>query len=182
MIYMDIIGFIKNFLVMFVELAALFLVISFLVSLLQQVVTEERIKSVLEKGNKATGYISGTFLGALTPFCSCSTIPILAGLLFSGVPFGPSISFLISSPLLNPVIVILLWKLLVIKLTAFYVIAMFIFAVLAGVTFNALNLEKHLRNVRIRSLKSGEGQKESKWIIALKDAWNFFYPVLPYLV
>src|SRR5699024_11348820 len=80
-----------------------------------------------QKGNKATGYISGTLLGALTPFCSCSTIPILAGLLSSGAPFGPSISFLISSPLLNPVIVILLWKLLGFKLTAFYVIAMFIF-------------------------------------------------------
>src|SRR5699024_11634416 len=73
-------------------------------------------------------------------------------------------------------------KLLGFKLTAFYVIAMFIFAVLAGVTFNGLKLEKHLRNVRIRSSQNGVGQKESKWIIALKEAWNFFYPVLPYLV
>src|SRR5699024_12567721 len=78
--------------------------------------------------------------------------------------------------------VILLWKLLGFKLTAFYVIAMFIFAVLAGVTFNGLKLEKHLRNVRIRSSQNGVGQKESKWIIALKDTWNFLYPVLPYLV
>lgn len=179
---LDWMGFIRNFSVMFLELTALFIVISFLVSLLQQVVTEEKIKGILQKGNKATGYISGTFLGALTPFCSCSTIPILAGLLSSGAPFGPSISFLISSPLLNPVIVILLWKLLGFKITAFYVIAMFIFAVLAGVTFNALDLEKHLRNVRIRRSQSGKEQKESKWIIALKDAWNFFYPVLPYLL
>src|SRR5690625_2758061 len=176
------IEFLKNFILLFLELTALFIVISFIVSLLQQVVTEEKIKGILQKGNKATGYISGTLLGALTPFCSCSTIPILAGLLSSGAPFGPSISFLISSPLLNPVIVVLLWKLLGFKITAFYVIAMFIFAVLAGVTFNALNLEKQLRNVRIRSSQSGKGQKESKWVIALKDAWNFFYPVLPYLL
>src|SRR5690625_4558696 len=182
MIYIDIIGFIKNFLVMFVELAALFLVISFLVSLLQQVVTEERIKSVLEKGNKATGYLSGTFLGALTPFCSCSTVPILAGLLSSGAPFGPSISFLIASPLLNPIIVVLLWKLLGLKLTVFYVVSMFIFAVLAGVLFNALGLEKHLKNVQIRRKQNENGEPESKWILALKDAWNFFYPVLPYLL
>lgn len=179
---MDIIGFIKNFLILFVELAALFLVISFLVSLLQQVVTEERIKSVLEKGNKATGYLSGTFLGALTPFCSCSTVPILAGLLSSGAPFGPSISFLIASPLLNPIIVVLLWKLLGLKLTVFYVVSMFIFAVLAGVLFNALGLEKHLKNVQIRRKQNENGEPESKWILALKDAWNFFYPVLPYLL
>lgn len=175
-------GFIKNFLILFVELAALFLLISFLVSLLQQVVTEEKIKSILEKGNKATGYVSGTFLGALTPFCSCSTIPILAGLLSSGAPFGPSISFLIASPLLNPIIVILLWKLLGLKLTVFYVVSMFIFAVLAGVLFNALGLEKHLKNVRIRRTKNENGEPESKWVLALKDAWNFFYPVLPYLL
>ncbi len=182
MFLMDWMGFLQNFLVLFLELTALFIVISFLVSLLQQVVTEEKIKSILQKGNKATGYISGTLLGALTPFCSCSTIPILAGLLSSGAPFGPSISFLISSPLLNPVIVILLWKLLGFKLTAFYVISMFIFAVLAGLIFNTLGLEKHLRNVKIRRSQNGEGQKESKWIIALKDAWSFFYPVLPYLL
>lgn len=179
---MDIMGFVKNFLILFVELAALFLVISFLVSLLQQVVTEEKIKSVLEKGNKATGYISGTFLGALTPFCSCSTIPILAGLLSSGAPFGPSISFLIASPLLNPIIVVLLWKLLGLKLTVFYVISMFIFALLAGVLFNAFGLEKHLKNVKIRRVENENGEPESKWVLALKDAWNFFYPVLPYLL
>lgn len=179
---MDWLEFLQNFLVLFLELTALFIVISFLVSLLQQVVTEEKIKSILQKGNKATGYISGTLLGALTPFCSCSTIPILAGLLSSGAPFGPSISFLISSPLLNPVIVILLWKLLGFKITAFYVISIFIFAVLAGLIFNTLGLEKHLRNVNIRRSQTRNEQEESKWIIALKDAWNFFYPVLPYLL
>lgn len=176
------IDFFKNFIVLFLELTVLFIVISFLVSLLQQIVTEEKIKSILQRGNKATSYISGTLLGALTPFCSCSTVPILAGLLGSGAPFGPSISFLIASPLLNPVIVILLWKLLGLKITAFYVVAMFLFALLAGITFNALNLDTHLRNVRIRSSQNEDNQNDPKWILALKDAWNFFYPVLPYLV
>lgn len=179
---MEIVQFIKAFLVMFLELTVLFLFISFLVSLLQQVVTEEKIKSVLQRGDRVTGYITGTFLGALTPFCSCSTIPILAGLLGSGAPFGPSISFLISSPLLNPVIVILLWKLLGLKLTIFYVINMFIFAVLAGVTFNTLQLENYLKNVSIRRSQTSNEETEAKWITALKDAWNFFYPVLPYLL
>src|SRR5699024_12789550 len=59
---------------------------------------------------------------------------------------------------------------------------MFIFAILAGLIFNSLGLEKHLRNVNIRRSQTGKEQKESKWIIALKDAWNFFYPVLPYLL
>lgn len=175
------IDFLKNFFILFIELTGLFIVISFIVSLLQQIVSEEKIKSILQKGNKTSGYISGTSLGALTPFCSCSTIPILAGLLSSGAPFGPSISFLISSPLLNPVIVILLWKLLGVKLTVFYVVAMFLFAVLAGIVFHLLKLEKHLRNIKIRRSHS-KAENDTKWVVALKDAWNFFYPVLPYLV
>lgn len=181
MFLMDWIGFLQRFLVLFLELTALFIVISFLVSLLQQIVTEEKIKSILQKGNKATGYLSGTILGALTPFCSCSTVPILAGLLSSGAPFGPSISFLIASPLMNPILIVVFWKLLGVKLTIFYVIAMFVFAVLAGVIFNSLGLDKQLRNIKIRRDQSGEEQNVSKWVIALKDAWSFFYPVLPYL-
>src|SRR5690625_5068767 len=111
--------------VLFLELTALFIVISFLVSLLQQVVTEEKIKNILQRGHKATSYISGTLLGALTPFCSCSTIPILAGLLSSGAPFGPSISFLIASPLLTPVTVILFCIPFGLRLIAFYVVVFF---------------------------------------------------------
>lgn len=59
---------------------------------------------------------------------------------------------------------------------------MFIFAIAAGVIFNTLGLEKHVRNVKIRRTQNGEEQNEAKWVIALKDAWNFFYPVLPYLL
>src|SRR5699024_8513321 len=93
-----------------------------------------------DRPNKWRGYLYGTGLGALTPFCSCSTIPILAGLLSSKAPFGPSMSFLIASPLLNPVIVIFLWTLLGWKLTLYYVVIVEIFAVLIGVVWNALGL------------------------------------------
>src|SRR5699024_11571895 len=135
--------FLQTFFTLFIELTVLFIFISFLVSWLQQKVTEDRIKRVVDRPKKWSGYLYGTGLGALTPFCSCSTIPILAGLLSTVAPFGPSISFLISSPLLNPVIVILLLILLGFKLTAFFVIAMFIFALMACVCFNFLKLVKH---------------------------------------
>src|SRR5690625_1777050 len=97
---------------LFIELSVLFLFISFLVSWLKKKVTEDRIRRVLDRPNKWNGYLYGTGLGALTPFCSCSTIPILAGLLSSKAPFGLFMSFLIASPLLNPVIVILFCTLL----------------------------------------------------------------------
>ncbi|MYL39564.1 permease [Halobacillus litoralis] len=174
--------FMKTFLILFAELTALFILISFLVSLLQQKVTEERIKRVLERPNKWSGYLYGTVLGALTPFCSCSTIPILAGLLSSKAPFGPSMSFLVASPLLNPVIVLLLWTLLGWELTLYYVLIVGAFSILIGMVWDLLGLEKFVKNVRVRK-GSGDAQKdEPKWKVALRDAWGFFYPVLPFLL
>src|SRR5699024_269815 len=166
-----------TFFKLFLELTVLFIFISFLVSWLQQKVTEDRIKRVLDRPNKWSGYLYGTGLGALTPFCSCSTIPILAGLLSSKAPFGPSMSFL------NLVIVILLWTLLGWKLTLYYVVIVGIFAVLIGVVWKALGLEHSVKNVNVRKASSQDDNiKKSKWKLALEDAWGFFYPLLPYLL
>lgn len=63
-------SFLQTFFILFIELTVLFIFISFLVSLLQQKFTEERIKQILNRPNKWTGYLYGTGLGALTPFCS----------------------------------------------------------------------------------------------------------------
>lgn len=176
-------SFLQTFFTLFIELTVLFILISFLVSWLQQKVTEDRIKRVLDRPNKWSGYLYGTGLGALTPFCSCSTIPILAGLLSSKAPFGPSMSFLIASPLLNPVIVILLWTLLGWKLTLYYVIIVGIFSVLIGVVWNAVGLNHSVKDVKVRKGKSKEDNVAvSKWKLALEDAWGFFYPLLPYLL
>lgn len=174
--------FLQTFSVLFIELTVLFIFISFLVSWLQRKVTEDRIRRVLDRPNKWSGYLYGTGLGALTPFCSCSTIPILAGLLSSKAPFGPSISYLIASPLLNPVIVILMWTLLGWRLTLYYVIIIAIFAIFVGVAWEALGLKHSVKEVRIRRGENTNGDLNvSKWKLALRDAWSFFYPLLPYL-
>ena len=174
--------FLQTFFTLFIELTVLFIFISFLVSWLQQKVTEDRIKRVLDRPNKWSGYLYGTGLGALTPFCSCSTIPILAGLLSSKAPFGPSMSFLIASPLLNPVILILLWTLLGWKLTLIYAVVVGIFSIIIGVVWEALGLKHSVKNVTVRKGSSSNGQQNvSKWKLALQDAWSFFYPLLPYL-
>src|SRR5690625_1106915 len=177
------IQFLQTFFVLFIELTVLFLFISFLVSWLQKKVTEDRIRRVLARPNKWSGYLYGTGLGALTPFCSCSTIPILAGLLSSKAPFGPSISYLIASPLLNPIIVILLWTLLGWKLTLYYVEIVGIFAILIGVVWKVLGLDRSVKNVNVRKASSQDDNiKKSKWKLALEDAWGFFYLLLPYLL
>ena len=175
-------SFLQTFFILFIELTVLFIFISFLVSLLQQKFTEERIKQILNRPNKWTGYLYGTGLGALTPFCSCSTIPILAGLLSSKAPFGPSISYLISSPLLNPVIIIMLWTLLGWKLTLYYFIIIVIFSMLIGIVWERLGLEHSVKKVKVRRGNGNNDESVSKWRLAIQDAWSFFYSLLPYLL
>lgn len=175
-------SFLQTFFILFIELTVLFIFISFLVSLLQQKFTEERIKQILNRPNKWTGYLYGTGLGALTPFCSCSTIPILAGLLSSKAPFGPSISYLIASPLLNPVIIIMLWTLFGWKLTLYYFIIIVIFSMLIGIVWERLGLEHSVKKVKVRRGNGTNDESVPKWRLAIRDAWSFFYPLLPYLL
>lgn len=175
-------SFLQTFFILFIELTVLFIFISFLVSLLQQKFTEERIKQILNRPNKWTGYLYGTGLGALTPFCSCSTIPILAGLLSSKAPFGPSISYLIASPLLNPVIIIMSWTLLGWKLTLYYFIIIVIFSMLIGIVWERLGLEHSVKKVKVRRGNGTNDESVPKWRLAIRDAWSFFYSLLPYLL
>src|SRR5699024_10961324 len=174
-------SFLQTFFKLFLELSVLFIFISFLVSWLQQKVTEDRINRVLDRPNKWSGYLYGTGLGALTACCSCSTIPILAGLLSSIAPFGPSMSFLIGYPLLNHVIIVFLWTLLGWKLTLIYAVVVGIVSMLNGVIWEVLGIKHSVKDVTVRkSSSSNEQQNVSKWQLALQDAWSFFYPLLPY--
>ena len=173
--------FIKTFLMLFFELLLLFIVVSFIVSLIQQVVSEEKIKKLLSKPNKAVNYILGMIFGAITPFCSCSTIPILAGLLNSKVPFGPAMSFLISSPLMNPLMIFMLWALLGWKVAIVYFIVLAIFSILTGFVFSKMNLAETYKGVNVKGDGFFANKTESRFKQALNDAWAFLYPMLPYL-
>ncbi|HGO3521437.1 permease [Staphylococcus agnetis] len=177
----SIMEFIKTFLMLFFELLLLFIVVSFIVSLIQQVVSEEKIKKLLSKPNKAINYILGMIFGAITPFCSCSTIPILAGLLNSKVPFGPAMSFLIASPLMNPLMIFMLWVLLGWKVAIVYFVILAFFSILTGLVFSKMNLAETYKGVNVKGYGFFANKTGSRFKQALNDAWAFLYPMLPYL-
>jgi len=166
---------------LFFELLLLFIVVSFIVSLIQQVISEEKIKKLLSKPNKAVNYILGMIFGAVTPFCSCSTIPILAGLLNSKVPFGPAMSFLIASPLMNPLMIFMLWALLGWKVAIVYFVVLAIFSILTGLVFSKMNLAESYKGVNVKGDGFFANKTGSRFKQALNDAWAFLYPMLPYL-
>ena len=177
----SIMEFIKTFLMLFFELLILFIIVSFIVSLIQQVVSEDKIKNMLIKHNQGINYFLGMVFGAITPFCSCSTIPILAGLLNSKVPFGPSMSFLIASPLMNPLMMFMLWALLGWKVAIVYFVVLAIFSTLTGFLFSKMNLAKTYKGVNVKGDGFFANKEGSRFKQALNDAWAFLYPMLPYL-
>ncbi len=126
------------------ELIILFLVISYLVGVLQEFITPEKIQSILSSRN-GKGYIIAALLGSITPFCSCSTIPFLKGLLRARAGFGPMMVFLFSSPLLNPVIIGLFVVTFGIKVALFYFLVAIIVAVTAGFVLEKLGFERYVR-------------------------------------
>ncbi len=184
----------KYFLVISGELLALFIGVSFLVALLQEFVSEETMHRVLGKPRGWFGNILGAALGAVTPFCSCSTIPILTGLLNSGAPFGATMSFLISSPLLNPVILALFLTMMGLKVTFIYGILTFVSAVLIGALWERLGLAGDYKMVQVESAcccscscetttpVAGPVTNNEKLKRAGDQTWTLFRQVLPYLI
>jgi uncharacterized membrane protein YraQ (UPF0718 family) len=169
------------------ELILLFVGITFLVGLLQAYIPEERIRSVLAGRRQGVGNVIGAGFGALTPFCSCSTIPILLGLLEVGIPFGVCMSFLLASPLLNPIIISLLVALIGVVPTAVYAAVTFTAAAGIGWLLGRLGYGRYVKDVMV------EGRPEpcdcavavshgTRIRSAFSFAVSLFRQVLPYLL
>lgn len=133
----------EMFVFLAVELSLLFIVISAGVSLIRQKVPDHKIQQMMG-ARKGKGYLLASLLGAVTPFCSCSTIPMLRGLLSAKAGFGPTLTFLFVSPLLNPIIVGLMWVTFGWKVTLLYAIIAAGVSVLSSIILDYLGFERHI--------------------------------------
>lgn len=135
----------RFFLVIAGELVLIFILIAFIVGLLMEYLPPARIRGFFKGRLPWLQYILGSALGAITPFCSCSTVPVLTGLLRSGVPFGPVMAFLFASPVLNPVIIGLFIMLLGYKVTMVYAVVTFGCSMLVALLLSRLGFERHVK-------------------------------------
>ena len=183
-----------TFLYLFGELFALFIAISFLVALLQIWVSKDRIKRLLTRPHKVENAILGALLGSVTPFCSCSTIPVLVGLFKSGAPFSGAISFLMTSPILNPALIALLLVFFGPLPTVVYALITFVFAICVGLLLDKLGFSRYVKNVNV---SGGCGCEDITWEklegtfwqkqwqackYAVKDAIGLFKGVIGWLL
>ena len=168
-----------------VELIVLFIGITFLVGLIQEYVPGETIKRALGGRHRILGSFLGAGFGALTPFCSCSTIPLLLGMLNAGVPFASAMAFLFASPLLNPVIVSLFILLMGWKITALYFAVTFLAAIVIGLMLDSLGFAAQVKSVAaVRGCCDCEQAEDAKSRVqrSARFAFSLFRQLVPYLL
>lgn len=140
----------------------LLLVMIYLIALIRASMNVERVRDYLAGKHKGVGYLLGSGFGAITPFCSCSSIPVFLGFTSAGIPVGITMSFLITSPLINEVAVLLLLSLLGWKFTVLYVVVGMSVGILGGVFLDAIKAERWLQSFAAKALERGKNSSQAK--------------------
>lgn len=124
------------------KVLTLLIVISFIVGTFQSFLEPERVRYLLEGKRTFVGNVLAAMVGIVTPFCSCSAVPLFIGFLEAGVPLGVTFSYLMAAPMVNEVAVILLWGLFGLKVTLIYIGFGVGLAIASGYIIGLLKLEK----------------------------------------
>lgn len=176
-----------------IKILILLFVITFLMGIVNAYFPVERIRSFLSR-NKLFGleYLFASVFGAVTPFCSCSSVPLFIGFVKGGIPLGVTFAFLVTSPLVNEVAVAVLLGSFGLKTTAIYVATGISLGVLSGIILNALKLEYLLTDWVKKIWENAEAEREAFEIenktfferipdIA-KEAFSIVKSVFPYVL
>ncbi|KJR48810.1 Transporter [Desulfosporosinus sp. I2] len=152
--------------------------IIFLVSLIRSFFPPERTKKILSHKREFIGNILAALLGIVTPFCSCSAVPVFIGFVESGVPLGVTFSFLISSPMVNEVALIMLWGMFGWQIAAIYIATGLTVAIVGGLVIGKLKLE-HLVEEYVYNIKMGETELAAlTWKERVEYAWEYVVDIL----
>jgi uncharacterized membrane protein YraQ (UPF0718 family) len=152
--------------------------IVFAVAIVRSYFPPEKTKKILGKFPEVVGNILAALLGIVTPFCSCSAVPLFIGFIEAGVPLGVTFSFLVSSPMVNEVALIMLWGLFGWKVAVFYIVSGLVIAIISGLIIGRLKLEKDVEEY-VYQLKMGESEMPVlTWPERLRYAKDYVIEIL----
>ena len=172
--------FLRSFLGIALELTVLFVCISFFINLIQVLIPYEKMEKLMEKSHPLTSVMVTLGLAFITPFCSCSTIPIVVNLLNKKVRFSIVMIFLFASPVLDPTIITLMTATLGLKVAVTYTVVTSLFSVLIGFTLERFGFERHVKNV----VMTGYHQEQVTFSLkgALFETLQLMKTVYPFLI
>lgn len=135
------------FLIGFTEIVILVILVTYLMGIITSYLPMDKIRVYLEKNKKSgLGNIMASLLGAITPFCSCSSIPLFVGMMQARIPLGIALSFLITSPLVNEIAIAIFWVTYGWKVTVIYVLTGIVLGVVGGILLEKLGMAKYVAN------------------------------------
>ncbi len=148
----------------------LLLLVVFGVGVIRSFFTPERTRRILAGQRESVGTVLAGLLGIVTPFCSCSAVPLFLGFVTAGVPLGVSLTFLISAPMVNEVALVLLYAMLGWKVAGIYMTTGLLIAMVSGWTIGRLHMEQHVEEWVFQA-KAGEGGSEQHldWVARIRN-------------
>ncbi len=158
------------------KIFVLLIIMIYVIALIRASLNVERIRNYLAGKHRGVGYFLGSLFGAITPFCSCSSIPLFLGFTSAGIPVGISMAFLITSPLINEVAVLLLLSLLGWKLTLVYIVVGMAVGILAGAFLDLIRAERLLQPFAAKAYENSRHmqlQEVALQRMSLTDRHNF---------
>ena len=169
-----------------IKITILLCVLIFSISYIQSYFPPEKTKKLLSKFKGVTANIFGALLGTVTPFCSCSSIPLFIGFTSAKLPLGVTFSFLISSPMVDIASLILLMSIFGIKVAIIYVVLGLAIAVIGGCIINKLNMisyvEEYVLEASSVDIQSPDLTKKDRVIYAKEQMVSTFKKVFPYIL
>ena len=154
--------------------------IIFFVGIIRSYFSAERTRKILEGKSTFTGNVLAAMLGIVTPFCSCSAIPLFLGFVESGVPLGVTFSFLIAAPMINEVAVILLFGMFGWKVALIYILTGLSIAIVSGWVIGKLKLEHWVQDWVYKTQLGNANSNEEKQTLA--NRINFGYDAVKEIV
>jgi len=140
----------------------------FFISLVQTFIDTQKVRAVVEKRGEGIGNLMASLFGAVTPFCSCSSVPLFIGFVEAGIPLGITFSFLITSPIMNEVALVLLLGLFGWQVALMYLVSGILIGVFSGMILGRLKLERYVEDfvfqVKTKKSKISIVEEKSTWL------------------
>ncbi|PKR77540.1 permease [Halalkalibacillus sediminis] len=172
----------KSFMGIALELTVLFVGISFLIHLIQGFIPYQKMEELMDKSHPLISALIAVAFAFVTPFCSCSTIPIVVNLLKNQVKFSIVMIFLFASPVLDLTIVSLMTVILGWKVALIYSLATIVLSIIIGFSLSFLGFENQLKNVMMENFSQQQQDKRFDLKLAYKETMILMKQVYPFLL
>ncbi len=169
-----------------IKIFLLLSVIIFVIAIVRSYFPPERTRKILSHKKELIGNVMAALLGIVTPFCSCSAVPLFIGFVESGVPLGVTFSFLISSPMVNEVALIMLWGLFGWRIALIYTLTGVSVAIISGIVIGKLKMERYVQDyvweMQVGNMEIVETTFHDKIVYARDYTLGLLKKIWPYVV